>query len=177
MFIYWISNNGQLSSIENIEAMITTELNTSATIAETNDLKMVTTPPITKRYGFTREGCTAYFQTDDVKSLTGGYDSVRRMCQEINPSTGIWIKLDRQITESEFMKYQDIEIYGPIKYETEEQTNVVRYNNKTVLGICLIVSVLITIVVYQQYKHEPIFSLIVLIILSTLSIIFTNQML
>ena len=172
-----MSYEGDISSIENIENVLTNQLKTNVKIAKTDELKRLKTPPVIKKYGLTRERCTAYFQDDNVESLTGGYDNIRHICQEVNPNTGIWIKTNKQLTESHIINYDGgMDIYGDVQYENEERVKVVdRYDKKTVLGICLIISMLITSIVYQQYEHEPIFSLIALIALITISIIFTTQ--
>jgi len=154
MFIYWISYNigvyNPELSIDNIEDIITNTFKVQSVLATTRDLKYLKTPPVVKRYGFTREGCTAYFRDDNPGSLVGGYDDIRRVCRENNHNTGVWIKTTRQITEKEARKHLELsEIFGPIKYEYKNKPKNKPKNNK----LLYISIIFVLIIIYQCYKN------------------------
>ena len=178
MFLYWVSSNIMnldmnpvtTSRVDNIEYYLSKLLKTNTRLATTDELLYVHTPPVTKRYGLTRELCTAYFQNENSDSLTGGYNKITRMCQEKNLNAGLWIYTKDQLSED--FDTENIEIYGSVKQSNLKQnTPSKNIDKRVIMGVCVIISLIASGLVYRMYKHEPIFSLLTLITLILVSMV------
>ena len=172
MFIYWVSSNilkdntVSVDVIDNIEYYLSTILNTDTKLATTAQLQSVTSPTVTKKYGLTRELCTAYYQTSDPSSLTGGYNKITRVCQETNPNAGLWLATTEIIRKPG----EDILVHGPV-LSARKVSTIPELSREYVMGVCIILSLLISMVIFVMFKHEPIFSLLSILSLITLSAI------